>query len=103
MKRLLLTGALVALFSFAGQAHADCNEGGVSSRILTIEVIGVTKAKPEAHPVLRVTLPYPTKYTCDTAKARVDTYTITQWAKWKLKRARVIGAAAQCETSGPNI
>lgn len=98
----LLTGALAALFLLATAARAEAVWGVGSSHVLTIEVIGTSKVRPEKHPVITVTLPYPTQYTCDAAAERIDPVTIKQLLKPRLdaRHIQIDGVSVDCTEAG---
>lgn len=101
MKRLLLTGALVALVSFgATAAHAD---DAMNRRVLKIIVAGITKANPHPHRLLTVWLPYETRHTCEAATERLDLTLIQKAVQAKRKDTVVMGASADCVEAGSNI
>lgn len=101
MKRLLLTGALVALVSFgATAAHAD---DAMNARVLKIIVTGLTKANHKPHRLLTVWLPYETRSTCESAEQRLDLSFIQKAVQAKRKDAVVWTAAAACVEAGSLI
>lgn len=101
MKRLLLKGALVALFSFgATAAHAD---DAMNTRVLKIIIIGTTKAQPKSHELARVWLPMETRFTCEEAVDQTDLTLVTNAARIKLKHSHVLGARAVCVVAGPIV
>lgn len=111
MKRLLLTarkrlllGALVALFSFAGQARAQImSQNEMVDRVLTVAIIGTTKERPRLHVLQRITLPYETRHTCEEAQDRLDVHFILKAAKAALKNINVVAVQAGCRAAGFHI
>jgi hypothetical protein len=102
--RLLVTGALVALFLFALGARVHGNDLARDTevpRVLHITVIATSKTKPRFE-AYNAWLPYPTLYTCQEASTRIDLELIGQIVAHK-QHVNVLSVSMECMAAGSLI